>query len=140
MHSSDDGKSQPAAKKTVVASTIAAPPPNPQLPLSTTSSMKRHHKEMSGSRKAKMDALLQELEHDKHRDSSTRHRDRQRGPPMKKGSYVEPGQEHITTNLFVGNLATTLTEEEVTNVFRQFGRNDFVSNVTCGAFKTHDFL
>ncbi len=24
--------------------------------------------------------------------------------PQKKGSYVEPGMEHLTTNLFVGNL------------------------------------
>ena len=92
--------------------------------------MKRHHKEMSGSRKAKMDALLQELEHEASRDgsgnssSNRRHGDRQqhRRPLLKKGSYVEPGQEHVTTNIFVGNLAPTLTEEEVTNVFRQFGR------------------
>ncbi|ACI64891.1 predicted protein, partial [Thalassiosira pseudonana CCMP1335] len=37
------------------------------------------------------------------------------------GSYVEPGQEHLTTNIFVGNLDPMSTEEELTDVFRQFG-------------------
>lgn len=43
--------------------------------------------------------------------------------PQKKGSYVEPGQEHLTTNLFVGNLDPMTTEEELTDVFRQFGED-----------------
>ena len=37
------------------------------------------------------------------------------------GSYVEPGQEHLTTNIFVGNLDPCTTEEELTDVFREFG-------------------
>ena len=92
---------------------------NPSLPLPMTSSMKRHHKEMSDSRKAKMDALLQELEQEKKNVDTGRDR---AFVPVKKGSYVDPGDEHITTNIFVGNLAPTLTEEEVTALFRQFGR------------------
>lgn len=76
---------------------------------------------MSGSRKAKMDALLQELEQDK-KLPAAKDRSQQLYVPHKKGSFVEPGQEHFTTNIFVGNLARHLTEEEVTNVFRQFGR------------------
>ncbi len=43
--------------------------------------------------------------------------------PMKKGSYVEPGMEHLTTNIFVGNLDPMTTEEELTDAFRQFGEN-----------------
>ena len=65
-----------------------------------------------------MDALLQELEQVDAKPPPTR-------VPHKKGSFVEPGQEHTTTNLFVGNLAPTLTEEEVTDLFRQFGRLAF---------------
>ena len=82
--------------------------------------MKRHHKELSDSRKAKMDALLQELEQEKKKIKPGRDR---AFVPVKKGSYVDPGDEHITTNIFVGNLAPTLTEEEVTALFRQFGRD-----------------
>ena len=104
----------------VPSATTSRPSANSSLPVATTSSMKRHHKEMSDTRKAKMDALLQELEQEKkHIDPNHIVRDR---PPVKKGSFVEPGEEHITTNIFVGNLAPTLTEEEVTNLFRQFGR------------------
>ena len=44
-----------------------------------------------------------------------------RPPPQKMGSYVEPGQEHLTTNIFVGNLDPTTTEEELTDKFREFG-------------------
>jgi len=51
--------------------------------------------------------------------------------PQKKGSYVEPGMEHLTTNLFVGNLDPMTTEEELTDVFRQFGE---VYNVTMDVF------
>ena len=41
--------------------------------------------------------------------------------PDKKGSYVEPGMEHLTSNLFVGNLDPMTTEEELTDCFRQYG-------------------
>jgi hypothetical protein len=80
--------------------------PKPQhLPISLTSSMKRHHKP-NDTRKAKMDALLQELEAEKDRIS----REPQRFVPEKKGSFVEPSEEHMTTNIFVGNLAPSITE------------------------------
>ena len=73
-----------------------------------------------------MDALLQELEQEKkHVDRSNLPRpgnQHRHFEPIKKGSFVEPGEEYITTNIFVGNLAPTLTEEEVTDLFRQFGR------------------
>ena len=38
-----------------------------------------------------------------------------------KGSFVRPGEEHLTTNLFVGNLATSITEEQLAELFSQFG-------------------
>ena len=44
------------------------------------------------------------------------------------GSYVEPGMEHLTTNLFVGNLDPTTTEEELTDAFRQFGKDSFLTS------------
>jgi len=68
--------------------------------------MKRHHKP-SDSRKAKMDALIQELEAEKDQiPKKTR-----RFVPDKKGSFVDPGEEHLTTNIFVGNLAPSIAEE-----------------------------
>lgn len=115
-----------AASTNQDAKPAPAAPVNPALPLATTSSMKRHHKEMSGSRKAKMDALLQELEQEKKHIDHVTTRER---PPIKKGSFVDPGEEHITTNIFVGNLAPTLTEEEVTNLFRQFGRKSCLASL-----------
>ena len=75
-------------------------------PISVTSSMKRHHKP-SDVRKAKMDALLQELEAEKDQIPKKR----RTFVPEKKGSFVAPGEEHLTTNLFVGNLAPSITEE-----------------------------
>jgi hypothetical protein len=142
--SEDDAFSRLSRKsKKQKVSAAAPPPPVPQpsrssgpinsgkeaplpagaatLPLlTTTSSMKRHHKEMSDTRKAKMDALLTELETEKKNIGSTR--PEKRFVPVKKGSFVDPDEEHVTTNLFVGNLAPTITEEEVTDLFRQFGR------------------
>lgn len=103
-------------------STDDAKPPS-SLPVSNTSSMKRHHG-TSDSRKAKMDALLQELEVDKE-SASKRGHDRRSFVPEKKGSFVQPGEEHLTTNIFVGNLAPSITEEQMTDLFRQFGE-DFV--------------
>jgi U2-associated protein SR140 len=89
---------------------------------SQTSSNKRHHGVLSDSRKAKMDALLEELA-----DSAVQSRTeepRRRGGSQdirKKGSFVEPGEEHLTTNIFVGNLAPSITEEQMTELFQQFG-------------------
>lgn len=73
---------------------------------SITSSMKRHHKP-SDIRKAKMDALLQELEAEKDEIP----RNSKRFVPEKKGSFVVAGEEHLTSNLFVGNLAPSIAEE-----------------------------
>ena len=75
-------------------------------PISITSSMKRHHKP-SDARKAKMDALIQELEAEKDQIPKKS----KRFVPEKKGSFVAPGEEHLTTNLFVGNLAPSIAEE-----------------------------
>ena len=77
-----------------------------KAPISLTSSMKRHHKP-SDARKAKMDALLQELEAEKDQIPKKR----RAFVPEKKGSFVAPGEEHLTTNLFVGNLSPSITEE-----------------------------
>jgi hypothetical protein len=74
------------------------------LPVALTSSMKRHHKP-NEIRKAKMDALLQELEAEKNKMPKEH-----RFVPEKKGSFVEPSEEHLTTNIFVGNLAPSITE------------------------------
>lgn len=85
--------------------------------ISKTSSMKRHHGS-SDSRKAKMEAVLQQLEVDTACSSNKR-------PfvPEKMGSFVQPGEEHLTTNIFVGNLAPSITEEQMTDLFRQFGED-----------------
>eukprot|EP00956_Cyclotella_meneghiniana_P007899 scaffold10488_cov67-Cyclotella_meneghiniana.AAC.16 len=104
------------------------------LPAADTSSNKRHH-HISAARKSKMDAMLFELQssHQQpidHHDNSTvdyGHIDDEAaysysyGRPNKLGSYVEPGQEHLTTNIFVGNLDPCTTEEELTDVFREYG-------------------
>jgi hypothetical protein len=95
-----------------------------QLPASTTSSMKRHHGVLSDTRKTKMDALLQELEAEK--DHSILFRKEPSFVPDKKGSFVEPWEEHLTSNIFVGNLAPSITEEALTDMFRQFGTSVFI--------------
>ena len=88
------------------ASTKKKAEPKPQkLPISLTSSMKRHHKP-SDQRRAKMDALLKELEAEKNKLPKDQHR----FVPDKKGSFVDPSEEHLTTNIFVGNLAPSVTE------------------------------
>lgn len=93
------------------------------LPLPTTSSNKRHHGAVSETRKAKMDALLLELEAEKMRKTTEPRKREFR--PEKKGSFVEPGEEHLTTNIFVGNLSPSITEEQLTDLFRQFGTRIF---------------
>mmetsp|Transcript_13071 Transcript_13071/g.20312 ORF Transcript_13071/g.20312 Transcript_13071/m.20312 type:complete len:671 (-) Transcript_13071:54-2066(-) len=89
--------------------------------LSTTSSMKRHHVAMSNSRKAQMEALIQELEAEKIHNNVGINQRSQGFVPEKRGSYVEPGDELRTTNLFVGNLAPNLTEDQITKCFSRFG-------------------
>ena len=125
------------------ADSAAATTTSTALPMVNTSSMKRHHK-LSHHRKQKMDAILQELKvetlpeagHHSRGGGGYRGREREREgrgerqsfslsasqfEPEKKGSFVEPGEEHLTTNIFVGNLAPSITEEELTDLFRQFG-------------------
>jgi len=94
-----------------------------KLPVAVTSSNKRHHGVTSGSRKAKMDALLNELKAETPVISLAA--SKQSYVPDKKGSFVEPGEEHLTTNVFVGNLAPSITEEEMTDLFRTFGMSEF---------------
>ena len=64
------------------------------LPTSVTSSMKRHHKP-SDTRKAKMDALLLELQEEK---GKQKNRDSSHLAAQKKGSFVGPGEEKLTSN------------------------------------------
>ena len=99
-----------------------------------TSSNRRHH-HVSSARQAKMDAMLKELQEAEQQQQSSGgpaaghygpaagHRSGRLPPPDKKGSYCEPGTEHLTTNIFVGNLDPCTTEEELTEAFRQFGKN-----------------
>ena len=109
------------------------------LPAVDTSSNKRHH-HLSAARKSKMDAMLFELQTSQqqpitdHHDNNTVDYGRiddeaaysySYGRPNKLGSYVEPGQEHLTTNIFVGNLDPCTTEEELTDVFREYGEAMF---------------
>jgi len=112
-----------------------------------TSSNKRHHFQ-NQQRAARMDALIQDL---KGISSSSAKKDRgddyyggggggnhgggggighgshhpdqyhSRNLPDKMGSYVMPGEEHSTTNVFVGNLSPLTTEEQLTDIFSQFG-------------------
>jgi hypothetical protein len=98
---SSDSKPTPAVRKPF-SSTLQQSRP----PMTITSSMKRHHKP-SDVRKAKMDALLQELEAEKDQIPQKT----ERFVPEKKGSFVTPGEEHLTSNLFVGNLAPSIAEE-----------------------------
>jgi hypothetical protein len=100
-----------------------------QLPASTTSSNKRHHIPKE-HRQAKMDALLEELASTASASNNTKtslaldnHQSVQRG------SFVRQGEENITTNLFVGNLAPSVTEEEMTELFSQFGTDRYSCSV-----------
>jgi hypothetical protein len=109
--------------------------------VNSKANMKRHHGAISDTRKARMDALLLELQsaetlkinsshtssigRSSHVDSSNPTHHHQSFPPPgmeKRGSFVDPTEEHETTNIFVGNLAPSITEEEMTELFRQFGK------------------
>jgi RNA recognition motif. (a.k.a. RRM, RBD, or RNP domain) len=119
-------------KSKASAADATTPPPSDlshakNLPiLAQTSSTKRHHLSSASdaARQSKMDAILLELEAERNRKASAKPASSAaaaRYVPDKKGSYVDPGDEHRTTNIFVGNLAPTITEEQMTELFRQFG-------------------
>jgi hypothetical protein len=106
------GVARPSAS---AAETESEPPSEssnqPQLPVSITSSMKRHHGVLSNARKAKMDSMLRELATTL--DSKKNQKEPSAFVPTKKGSYVEAGEEESTTNIFIGNLPTHVTEEQL---------------------------
>ena len=112
--------------KLAAAAEASKPMPDSILPVSNTSSTKRHHGAASDTRQARMDAILQELEAEKDLVQTELSSSRGGGSRSgrKKGSFVDDGDEHITTNVFVGNLAPSITEEQMTELFRQFGEND----------------
>lgn len=115
---SQKSSSAPTTSRESSSSINSQRQPQQRVPkLSVTSSMKRHHKP-SDSRKAKMDALIQELEAEKDQQIPKKTR---RFVPEKKGSFVDPGEEHLTTNIFVGNLAPSIAEEDLSHLFSQFG-------------------
>jgi RNA recognition motif. (a.k.a. RRM, RBD, or RNP domain) len=122
--------SEPSAAVTS-ATTVNEPPPAPLV--AKTSSTKRHHGELSDSRKAKMDALLLELEAETRtsaamstlKDHPSQRRPRGATEQRSRGSFVDPGDELLTTNIFVGNMAPSTTEEDMTQLFRQFGEQHF---------------
>lgn len=76
-----------------------------------------------------MDALIQELEAEKDQIPKKSNR----FIPEKKGSFVDPGEEHLTTNLFVGNLAPSITEEDLNSLFSQFGEK-YITRLSGGLF------
>ncbi|CAB9513544.1 U2 snRNP-associated SURP motif-containing protein [Seminavis robusta] len=119
LSKSKGGKDNKNKTKSTGASQDATSGTSVKLPASTTSSMKRHHVASSDSRKQKMNALLQELEVEKARRPLSQ--PARQMVPEKKGSFVPPEEEHLTTNIFVGNLAPSITEEEITDFFGQFG-------------------
>ena len=87
----------------------------------STSSNKRHHHH-SSARAAKMENLLQELhETSKSAPKTNSNSNSERPPPDKMGSFVTADDEPFTTNIFVGNLSPLTTEEQLTDIFRQFG-------------------
>ena len=90
---------KPASSITASTSNITDQQQQQVLPASTTSSMKRHHVTNNDTRKAKMDAVLLELQAEESRRPPVSAQDRGRGfVPEKKGSFVEAGEEHLTTN------------------------------------------
>ena len=125
-----------SAKQSEASSNALDSSAKPIVP-STTSSMKRHHGAMSDTRKRKMDALIHELKRKPYNSEPSQ----SAYVPDKKGSYVQPGEEKFTTNIFVGNLSPSLTEEEVTDLFRQFGEGtlSFLQRVW-GFIHTHTTL
>jgi len=106
-----------AESKPVVPSSGENESANAKAAIIDTSSNKRHHHQ-SFHRTAKMDALLQELQETRIPETSQQ---RKNNVPDKIGSYCLPDEEHSTTNIFVGNLSPLTTEEQLSDIFRQFG-------------------
>lgn len=111
LSTSSGGTAKVSEPSTGMGSESSETPNQPQLPVSITSSMKRHHGVLSNARKAKMDSMLQELATTL--DSKKNQRESSAFVPNKKGSYVEAGEEESTTNIFIGNLPTHVTEEQL---------------------------
>ena len=88
----------------------------------TSSNMRHHH--VSSDRAAKMNTLLEELEQSSNNvsNNNTSLDQNKRIIPDKMGSFVTEEDEPFTTNLFVGNLSPLTTEEQLTELFRQFGK------------------
>ena len=105
-----------AESKPVVPSSGENEIANAKAAIIDTSSHKRHHHQ-SSHRTAKMDALLQELQETRIPETSQR----KNNVPDKIGSYCLPDEEDSTTNIFVGNLSPLTTEEQLSDIFRQFG-------------------
>jgi hypothetical protein len=91
VSSSNDGlifKSQEEKTNLLLETT-----PSPlDLPASTTSSNLRHHLTANDTRKARMNALLQELEVEKSKTRSLGVGGRSNYAPEKKGSFVDPSE------------------------------------------------
>jgi hypothetical protein len=129
-HSSDDEDDDDdafavlARKKNKRAKTALSSDENPPpLPVSAP---KRHYPAASASdaRKQKLDALVKEL------STQTSALPTGRRDGSIRGSFVQPGEEHVTTNVFVGNLPPSITEEEVGQLFSQFGTTTATSRAT----------
>lgn len=93
-----------------------------------TSHIKRHHYQNhpNSSRAAKMEAMIHQLEMDSQdvqrgNMSSSHHRDTV-SKSSSQGSYcINVYEEQITTNIFVGNLSPLITEEDLHQIFSQYG-------------------
>jgi U2-associated protein SR140 len=97
----------------------------------SSSSTKRHHyQNPNSSRAAKMEALIQQLEMDSQDLRKVNHASavapstslRDAVKSTTKGSYcINAHEEQTTTNIFVGNLSPLITEEDLYQVFSQYG-------------------
>jgi hypothetical protein len=86
----------------------------------------------SAARKQKLDALVEELLETSQSiplDATAKGERR----AAVRGSFVLPGEEHLTTNVFVGNLPPSITEEEVGQLFSQFGTIPVVIHASIAA-------
>jgi U2-associated protein SR140 len=93
-----------------------------------TSHTKRHHYQNhpNSSRAAKMEAMIHQLEMDsqdvQRGNISSSHRRDNVSKSLSQGSYcINAYEEQITTNIFVGNLSPLITEEDLHQIFSQYG-------------------